>query len=173
MTDAAAIDFALLVLRVAVGAVMLAHGINHIWGGGKISGTIGWFKSMGMRPAAVHAWLASLTEIGCGLLLIFGLLTPFGAAGVVGVMAVAWIINHRSNGFFIFRPGEGWEYVMTLLVTGTAIGALGPGRWSLDHALGIREDLMGTSGLLIAAVGGLGGAALVLGFGWRPPPAED
>ncbi|TVR27720.1 MAG: DoxX family protein [Ilumatobacter sp.] len=173
MTDAAAIDFALLVLRVAVGAVMLAHGINHIWGGGKIAGTTKWFGSIGMRPPAVHAWLASLTEIGCGALLVVGLLTPFGAAGVVGVMAVAWAINHRGNGFFIFRPGEGWEYVMTLLVTGIALGALGPGRWSLDHALDIRDDLVGTSGLLIATIGGLGGAALVLGVGWRPPASSD
>jgi putative oxidoreductase len=173
MTDATAIDLALLVFRVAIGAVMLAHGINHVWGGGKISGTTKWFESMGMRPAPVHAWLASLTEIGCGALLIAGLLTPFGAAGVVGVMAVAWMINHRGNGFFIFRPGEGWEYVMTLLVTGIALGALGPGRWSLDHALGIRDDLTGTPGLLIAAIGGLGGAALVLGFGWRPPASTD
>lgn len=173
MTDAAAIDFALLVFRVAIGAVMLAHGINHIWGGGKIAGTTKWFRSIGMRPPAVHAWLASLTEIGCGALLVLGLLTPFGAAGVVGVMAVAWTTNHRGNGFFIFRPGEGWEYVMTLLVTGIALGALGPGRWSLDHALDIRDDLVGTPGLLIATIGGLGGAALVLGFGWRPPASSD
>ena len=64
-------------------------------------------------------------------------------AGVVGVMFVAWAINHRGNGFFIFRPGEGWEYVMTLGIVGSAIGALGPGRWSLDEALDLTDDLTG------------------------------
>lgn len=167
MNDADAIDFALLLLRCGAGAVMLAHGINHIRP--NIDGTARWFGSMGMKPPKLQAWLASVTEIGSGILLLVGLLTPFAAAGIVGVMAVAWAINHRGNGFFIFRPGEGWEYVMTLGIVGIALGALGPGQWSLDEALDIRDDLMGTTGLLIAAVGGIGGAAALLLFCWRPP----
>ena len=157
MSDADAIDFALLLLRSGVGAVMLAHGINHIRP--NIDGTASWFGSMGMRPAKLHAWLASVTEIGAGIALLLGLLTPFAAAGVVGVMFVAWAINHRGNGFFIFRPGEGWEYVMTLGIVGLAIGAIGPGTWSLDEALGLNDDLIGWTGLLIAAIGGIGGGA--------------
>ena len=145
---------------------MLAHGVNHVRP--NIAGTAGWFGSMGMRPPKLHAWLASITEIGCGLLLLVGLLTPFAAAGVVGVMFVAWAINHRGNGFFIFRPGEGWEYVMTLGIAGLAIGALGPGSWSLDDAFDLRNDLSGTTGLLIAAVGGIGGAVTLLAVFWRP-----
>src|SRR5690606_33580939 len=127
-TDAVAL--ALLALRCVVGVVMLAHGVNHIVGGGKIAGTARWFASLGMRPGPLHAWLASLTEVGAGILLVVGLLTPVAAAGVVGTMAVAWLINHRGNGFFTFRPGEGWEYVMVLCVVGSAIGALGAGEWS-------------------------------------------
>ena len=168
MNDADAIDFALLLLRCGVGVVMLAHGVNHVWRG-KIDGTAGWFGSMGMRPGKLHAWLASITEIGAGVLLVLGLLTPFAAAGVVGVMAVAWAINHRGNGFFIFRPGEGWEYVMTLGIIGIALGALGPGAWSLDDAFEIDDDLSGTTGLLIAALMGMGGAAALLAVFWRPP----
>ncbi|MGB0112879.1 MAG: DoxX family protein [Ilumatobacteraceae bacterium] len=171
MSDADAIDFALLLLRCGVGAVMLAHGINHIRP--NIDGTAGWFGSMGMRPAKLHAWLASVTEIGGGILLIVGLLTPFAAAGVVGVMAVAWAINHRGNGFFIFRPGEGWEYVMTLGIAGVAIGTLGPGAWSLDDALDLTDDLTGTTGLVIAGLGGVLGAAALLAFFWRPPAPTD
>lgn len=169
MNDADAIDLALLVLRCGVGAVMLAHGYNHIYGGGKIAGTARWFGSMGMRHAALQAWFASLTEVGAAALLFAGLLTPFGAAGVVGVMTVAFVINHRGNGFFIFRPGEGWEYVMTLAIVGVALGALGPGGWSLDAALDIDDDLFGTTGLLIAVLAGFGGAALLLLTSWRPP----
>ena len=168
MADTDAVDLALLVLRGWVGIVMLAHGINHVVGGGRIQGTAGWFASMGMRRPMLQAWLASLTEIGAGALLVLGLLTPFGAAGVVGVMAVAWAINHRGNGFFIFRPGEGWEYVVTLLVAGLTLGAVGPGAWSVDEALGVREDLAAWTGLAIAALAGGGGAAVLLAAFWRP-----
>ncbi len=166
MSDADAIDFALLLLRCGVGTVMLAHGVNHVRP--NIDGTAGWFGSMGMRPARLHAWLASVTEIVGGILLVVGLLTPFAAAGVVGVMFVAWAINHRGNGFFIFRPGEGWEYVMTLGIVGLSIGAIGPGSWSLDEAFDLNETFVGWTGLLIAAIGGIGGGAALLAAFWRP-----
>lgn len=172
MSDAAAVDLALLLFRCGLGAVMLAHGYNHIYGGGRIEGTAKWFGSMGMRPPLVQAWLASLTELGAGALLVFGLLTPFGGAGIVGVMVVAWAINHRGNGFFIFRPGEGWEYVMTLAICGVVIGALGPGEWSLDDAFGTVDDLTGTTGLLISALAGGVGAAVLLATCWRPPASS-
>ncbi|MES4792508.1 MAG: DoxX family protein, partial [Chloroflexota bacterium] len=160
--DQNAINLALLALRVATGAVMLAHGINHIVGGGRIAGTARWFASLGMRPGILHAWLASLTEVGAGALLVLGLGMPLAGAGVVGVMLVAWIINHRGNGFFIFRPGEGWEYVMMLTFVGLALATLGGGEWSLDHALGLSDGFVGVTGLLTAAIAGGGGAAALL-----------
>jgi putative oxidoreductase len=170
VNDADAVDLALLALRCVVGAVVLAHGINHVVGGGRIPGTARWFESLGMRPGRLHAWLASGTEIAAGVLLVLGLLTPLAAAGVVGVLVVAWITNHRGNGFFIFRPGEGWEYVMTLTVVALAIGAVGPGSWSLDDALGF-DELAGADGLALTAALGIGGAAaLLLGFWRRPAP---
>ncbi len=173
MNDSDAVDLALLVFRCGLGAVMLAHGINHIWGGGKITGTAGWFGSMGMRPPLVQAWLASVTEIGAGIALVLGFLTPLGGAGIVGTMAVAFMINHRGTGFFIFRPGEGWEYVMTLGLCGMVIGAIGPGEWSLDAALDIDDDLVGWTGLALSAGLGLIGAALLLAACWRPPRSSD
>lgn len=173
MNDADAIDLALFVFRCGLGAVMLAHGINHIWGGGKIAGTAGWFGSMGMKPPLVQAWLASLTEIGAGIALVLGLLTPLGGAGLVGTMAVAFVINHRGNGFFIFRPGEGWEYVMTLALCGMVIGTIGPGGWSLDRALDLDDDLIGWWGFALSAGAGLVGAVLLLATCWRPPKPAD
>jgi putative oxidoreductase len=168
MANAHAVDLALLVFRVAIGAVFLAHGINHIFGGGKIAGTGRWFESLGMKPGWLHAWTASITEIGAGALLVLGLLTSVGGAGVVGVMVVAWITNHRTNGFFIFRPGEGWEYVMVLTMSGFLLATVGSGGWSLDKAAGLTS-LWGWKGLVIAAVGGLGGSAALLLTFWRPP----
>lgn len=167
MNDLASIDLVLALLRVVLGAVMLAHGINHVFSGGGIPGTAGWFESLGMRPGWLHAWLASGTEIIAGVLLVVGLLVPLAAAASLGVMLVAWITNHRGNGFFTFRPGEGWEYVMTLSAVSTAVAVLGGGRWSLDHALDLT-DLAGTSGLVAAAVIGGGGAAALLAVFWRP-----
>ncbi len=162
-----AADVGLLVLRCALGVVFIAHGYNHIFGGGKITGTARWFEDLGMRPGLVHAWLASLTEVVAGALLIAGFATPFACAGVVAVMAVAWITNHRRNGFFIFRPGEGYEYVMTLALTGIAIGGIGPGRWSLDGALGLMYP-PGWAGLTITTVGGLLSGTVLLALCWRP-----
>jgi putative oxidoreductase len=169
-----AADLALLILRVGLGAVFLAHGINHIFGGGKIAGTARWFDSLGMKPGILHAWTASITEIAAGVLLVLGLLTPFGGAGVVGVMLVAWITNHLKNGFFIFRPGEGWEYVMTLTLVGIVVGTLGPGQWSIDGHVHALQDLWGWPGFGISlGAGALGAAMLLVGF-WRPKkPAAD
>jgi len=168
MHDATAFNLSLLLMRVSLGVVFLAHGINHVFRGGKIAGTGRWFASLGMKPGVVHAWLASLTEIASGALLLVGFLTPLAGAGVVGTMLVAWITNHLKNGFFIFRPGEGYEYVMTLTLLGLGVAGLGAGEWSLDHAVGIFEHPSMT-GFLIGLVAGGGGAAGLLAVFWRPP----
>jgi putative oxidoreductase len=166
--DAAGLNLGLLLLRLVIGFTMLAHGYNHVFNGGKIAGTGRWFASLGMKPGVLHAWLASLTELGCGVLLIVGLLNPLAAAGVVGVMTVALLINHRPNGFFIFRPGEGYEYVLNLAVAGLALGSMGPGEWSVDHLIGFKPS--GLVPFSITAIAGLGGALLLLAVFWRPEP---
>jgi putative oxidoreductase len=161
-----ALNLASLILRLGVAWTMMAHGWNHAFGGGKLPGTARWFESIGIRPGKVHALAATVTELGAGAFLLVGFLTPVAAAGVVATMTVALVANHLRNGFFIFRPGEGYEYVLMLIVVGLALGATGGGRWSLDHAAGIRLD--GVAGLVISAAVGFGGAALLLAACWRP-----
>jgi putative oxidoreductase len=158
-------DLALLMLRVALGLTMVAHGVNKIRGG--LGGTAGWFDSIGMRPGKMHAWFAAGGEITAGLFLAAGFLTSFAALGFVGLMVVAAVTVHLENGFFIVK--EGWEYVFVLAVTAISIAMLGPGEWSVDHALGIADDLDGYVGLAISAGGGLLAAALLLGISYRPP----
>ena len=164
-------NVALLLLRLMVGFTMFAHGYNHVWGGGKIAGTGRWFESLGLKPGILHAWMASITELVCGPMLILGVATPLAAAGVVGVMVVAFLTNHRPNGFFIFRPGEGYEYVLNLAVAGLALGGLGAGKFSVDN-LFTSELLAGWKGLVITAVAGIGGALLLLAVYWRPAKPE-
>ncbi|MDP1795255.1 MAG: DoxX family protein [Acidimicrobiales bacterium] len=172
MNDVDAVNLGLLIFRVWIGVVMFAHGYRHIFGGGKIQGTAGWFASLGMKPGIVHAWLASLTEIGAGVALITGTLTPLGAAGVIGTMFVAFVTNHFRNGFFIFYKGEGYEYVMTLVCAAFGLTVVGAGEWSVDNALDLSWT-QGKGGLFIALAGLAGALALLAGF-WRPEkkPAE-
>ncbi|MGH9245576.1 MAG: DoxX family protein [Acidimicrobiales bacterium] len=159
-------DLGLLLLRVGAGITLAAHGYNKFFRGGRIPGTAGWFDDLGMRPGRLHAVLAASTEITSGLLLAAGLLTPFAGAGFVGVMTVAAWTVHRPNGFFIVN--DGWEYTWILALIGVAVATLGPGRWSLDGALGIADDLDGFVGLAIAVGLGLAAAAAQLVIFWRP-----
>lgn len=161
-------DVALLAIRVCVGLTLIAHGLNHAFGGGKIAGTARWFESLGLRPGVVHAWSSVLAELAAGLGLVFGLLTPLACAAGIGTMTVAGLISHRRNGFFVFR--DGYEYVLMISVICAAVALAGPGTASVDHLIGL--DLAGVTGLLIAAGLGLAGAGLLLAVAWRPAPAE-
>lgn len=172
LLDATQLDLLMLVLRLFAGVTIFVHGYNKMFRGGRIAGTAGWFQSMGMRPnGRVHAYLASLTEMGTGVLLVLGLLTPLGAAGVIGLMTVAGWTVHR-HAFLIIK--EGFEFVMILGALALAIGTVGPGRWSLDEVLDLRGTLNdGWAGFALSAgLGVLAGVALLLAC-YRPPAPKE
>jgi putative oxidoreductase len=78
---------------------------------------------------------------------------------------------HR-HAFFIVK--EGWEIVMVMGVLFWAIGALGPGQWSLDHALGLSDTINdGLIGAAIAAGLGIGSGVLTLVACYRPPAKDS
>ena len=158
------VELAGLLLRVSVGSTMIAHGVKHAR---SLPGTAGWFKSIGFRRPELQAKLSAAVEIGAGAAVITGAATPLSASAVVGTMAVAARSVHIPNGFFVTK--EGWEYVAALAVSSVAIGALGGGRFSVDHGLGLDERLSGGRGAAIALGAGLLGATAQLGAFWRPP----
>ncbi len=169
------VNVALLALRIGLGVVFLAHGVKHARGRAK---TAGWFGSIGFKSPDLQWLLSTATEIGAGLLLILGLLTGPAAAGVIGVMTVAYWTVHRSAGFFITAfmkddvDVEGYEYVATLALIAFALALSGPGEFALDHAIDfsgvtLAEYLDGRAGLALA-IGGVALAALQLFVFWRP-----
>jgi len=169
--DHGGLNLGLLIIRIAIGLTIATHGLNKIFGGGKIPGTSGWFASIGMKAPTLNAWMAALTEIGGGVLLAIGLLTPLAAGGLIAVMMVAMITSHIRNRWFIFNAnGGGVEYVVVLALVALGIAVTGPGEWSLDNSFEIYWE--GTTGLIIALVAGLGGAALQLATFWRPKKPE-
>jgi putative oxidoreductase len=160
------VDLALLILRVATGGMLFMHGYNHFFGGGRLPGAGRWFDSLGIKPGLAHAWVTAGVEVIAGVLLVAGFLTPLAAAGPVGILTVAIIVVHRKNGFFIIK--EGWEYAAYIICVSSVIGILGPGRWSLDHAIG-WEDVHGGWGLALSLGLGVVSALALLAVFWRPP----
>ena len=157
------IDTSLLILRVVAGLTFLAHGVNHAR---NIEGTERWFAKVGFSKAPLQARLSALVEVGAGALLVIGLLTSLAAAALVATMTVAALAVHRFNGFFVFRPGEGWEYVHVLGWVGFVVAWLGAGRYSLDRAVGID---WGTDVGMLLGVGGIAAGVGQLLVFWRKP----
>lgn len=172
MNDVDAVNLALLIARLWMGGMMFAHGWRHLQSVRTGPGIANWFESLGLKPGPVHAWMVTLTELGVGVMLIVGFLTPLAYAGTASIVLVALVTNHWKNGFFINNPGEGYEYVATIAVLSIALGALGPGEWSLDHALDLSFPFEPATALAIAAIVGIGGTAAFLGVFWRPPKKD-
>jgi putative oxidoreductase len=154
-SEAIHLSLGLLLLRVVIGGTMFAHGAQKLFGwfgGGGPRGTAGSFGKMAFRAPLVMALLAGLGECG-GVVFAAGFLTPLAALGIAVVMINAISVVHWPNGFFNGKGGI--EFPLTLLTVGVAVAATGPGRFSLDHALGWDDDLSGTwwgVGVLAAAV---------------------
>ena len=160
------IDTAALLLRMAFGISIFVHGYNKIFGAGGLKSTAKWFAKMGMRVPRLQARLAALTELGAGIALVIGFATPLAAAAVIALMIVAIVVTHRHNGYFIFRPGQGWEYCAAILSAAIVIALIGPGSWSLDSAIDLNYSNWVSLSIAIAL--GFGSAVIQLAIFWRP-----
>src|SRR5579875_475134 len=164
-------DGAALLLRLAIGPMLVAHGYNKVFGKGGLEGTTGWFDALGLKPAHVHARLAAATELGAGTMLTVGAASPLPAAATIGLMTTAARTDHKGKGFFVFKGG--WEYTGVVAAVAAVMASLGPGRFSLDAARGKHRS--GLRWGLLAALIGVGSAAGLLAASYRPDekPQEE
>jgi putative oxidoreductase len=127
-------------LRLAVGAVFVAHGgqkLFGIWGGAGLSGTAVFFDTVGLGPAYPLAVLVGVAEFGGGILLILGALTLWVSLALVIEMLVAIWAVHLSHGFFLnwgLQEGLGHGYQFNLVLIGALLCLMieGPGVASVD-----------------------------------------
>ncbi|MFH8791058.1 DoxX family protein [Streptomyces sp. NPDC017941] len=151
-------DTGLLVLRLLVGLLVAGHGVQKIsfhLGGRGLAGGTEEFRADGFRGGSLTALAAGGGQIGSGLLLAAGLLTPLAATGVIGVMTVALTVKWR-NGLWV--QNDGYEYPLVLIGTAAALVATGPGARSLDEVLGLTPYPLWWAPLALAA--GLGSGLL-------------
>lgn len=129
-------DIAVLVARVLLGVVLLAHGLQKLITDG-IGGTTASFQAMGIPLPTLCACYATVAEVGGGLLLLLGLATSVAAILVALDMLGALLFVHVGNGVFVSNGG--WELVGLIAVVALLIAAVGGGRFSVDGVLATRK----------------------------------
>lgn len=153
-------DLGLLLLRVAVGVLLIAHGLQKAFGWWGGPGFGGWEESltqMGFQHAGILTYVATVGQIAAGVLLVLGLFTPLAAAGALaylvnGVLADA-MAAHEEARLSDFLT-DGYEYKLILVCAVAAIILTGPGRYGLDAGRGwARRPFIGSFAALLLGIG--------------------
>ena len=134
-------SYGLLLLRLVVGVAFVGHGTQKLvgwFGGYGPKGTGGFFASQGYRAPVLMAVVAGMSEAGGGTLLALGLATPLAAAMLATVMinAIAAVTFKRA-----FMLGS--ELEIAYLTIAVSLAATGPGRFSIDRAIGWDDNISG------------------------------
>jgi putative oxidoreductase len=155
------VNTGLLLLRLAVGLLLIGHGSQKLFGlfgGPGLAGAGGFFHSLGFRPGKPMAIVAGASEAGAGGLLVLGLLTPLASAAVIGTLVVAGSVHWGAG---VWAQSGGYELPLLYVAAAAALAFTGPGAYSLDNAFGF-ESLAGTTwGLAAVVIGALSGLAVV------------
>jgi putative oxidoreductase len=145
-----------LLLRLTVGGFFFGHGTQKLFGwfgGHGLEPTAQMFDSMGMRPGHRNAIAAGAAEAAGGAGIALGLATPLAAGALTSVMLTAINRVHLKNGPWVANGG--YEYNVVLIAAVLALTEVGPGKLSLDHALGNERSGPGWT-LAAAAIGAAG-----------------
>ena len=132
------VDVGLVVLRLVLDVIFVAHGAQNLFGsfgGPGLKGTAVFFEQVGIRPGRPMALLAGLAEFVGGILVAVGFLTPLAAVALIAVMVVAVLAVHLKNGFF--AQDGGYEFNLALAGMALTLLLAGAGALSLDSVLGI------------------------------------
>ncbi len=159
----------ILILRLVIGLTVAAHGAQKLFGwfgGPGMKGWTGAMNQMRIRPATPWAWMSALAELGGGLGLALGLLTPLPSLAIAGSMLVAVALVHWPHGFFVSKGG--YEFNLAILGGVAAVALTGAGAYSLDAALGIHLPEPVT--LIVGTILLIAGVAVALGT--RAPEAS-
>lgn len=124
-------DFGILVLRIALGLIIIAHGFPKIR---DLRGTAQGFAGMGFRPGLFWATVVALTEFVGGLAIIFGILTQFFALLLVVGFAVILVKIRLKSGA---RLVGGYELDLLVFAAALILATLGSGALSLDSYFGL------------------------------------
>ncbi|MGK4584883.1 DoxX family protein [Kitasatospora sp. HPMI-4] len=164
-------DTGLLILRLVVGLLIAGHGVQKVsyrLGGHGLAGGTEEFRHDGFRGGPLTALAAGAGQIGSGLFLALGALTPLAAMVAIGVMTVAMTVK-LPHGLWV--QDDGYEYPLVLVVIAGSLSLTGPGRWSVDHAVGLTAWPIWLS--VTTAVLGMAGALLTRAVLHRPPVREE
>jgi putative oxidoreductase len=129
-------DLAVLVTRVAVGLVFVAHGWQKLSTNG-IDGTAAFFDQVGVPAASAAAWFAALVELVGGAALVLGLAVPVAGLLLLIDMIGAFVFVHAGAGLFVDQGG--YELVLVLGAAALLFAVIGAGRYSVDHLLAGRR----------------------------------
>jgi putative oxidoreductase len=157
-----------LALRLIVGGVFAAHGLQKLagsWNGPGLAGVEKMMASTDMRPAKANALLVAGTETLGGAAIALGAATPVAAGGLIATMITAIRKVHGRNGFFNSKGG--YEFNLTLIAALVALVAEGPGPVSVDALVGKRR--WGLWAALLALGGGALAATLAIDIGADSP----
>lgn len=125
----------LLILRLVLGAVFIAHGGQKVFVYG-IDGVTAGLTQSGMPAAAIVAPLIAFGELLGGIALVAGFLTRVAGIGLAVIMIGATLIVHLAAGFFL---PNGYEFTLTLLAASLALVFAGAGEYSVDAAVARRR----------------------------------
>lgn len=129
-------DVGILIVRLIVGGLFLAHGAQKLFGwfrGAGLSGTAGWFESIDIKPGFFMALMVGIIELIGGLFLMIGLFAPFSAILLAVTMVCAIVKVHWRNG--LWNTDNGYEYNLVLFAVLAAIAFIGAGKYAIDSLL--------------------------------------